>query len=423
LSNDTIVPKLDNLSINELDQTLEDAVVEHERSEQLICFALLEMNERKGYQKFGFFHITDYARARFDFSDRKTYYLLHLARKVKEHPKIEQALAEGKLGWAKAYRIVRLASAEDEVMSLESAMSLSVRELDRRIRKKLDDVTTKLSLWLKEDQHSIWEYALEVCRRVSGANLSPEQCLEYMAGEFLATWAFEANREDELSDESSESRSANSEEQTGLFEPDTLESSITEEDSSDLQGELERLCPESKDLPSASVVPYSRIARAVLERDGWQCCYPECSARSKLHVHHVEHRSHFGKKRQQECHSLCNLTTICAFHHRLLHAGIIGVEGIAPFELEWHRPKLMEAVMLKLERKRAVSERKERQSKPQEPLESSCGGHNDLLHTCAEDRLPQQAVQSGIRGEEVIESTNQDRSFASESVLVAGASP
>jgi hypothetical protein len=91
----------------------------------------------------------------------------------------------------------------------------------RRIRKKLDDVTTKLSLWLKEDQHSIWEYALEVCGRVSGANLSPEQCLEYMAGEFLATWAFEANRVDELSDESSESRSANSKEQPGLFDPDT----------------------------------------------------------------------------------------------------------------------------------------------------------------------------------------------------------
>lgn len=45
MSNETMVPKFNDLSITELDQTLEDAVLEHERSEQLICFALLEMND------------------------------------------------------------------------------------------------------------------------------------------------------------------------------------------------------------------------------------------------------------------------------------------------------------------------------------------------------------------------------------------
>ena len=43
------------------------------------------MEQRKGYEKFVFNQITDYARARFDFSDRKTFYLIGLARKVKKY--------------------------------------------------------------------------------------------------------------------------------------------------------------------------------------------------------------------------------------------------------------------------------------------------------------------------------------------------
>jgi hypothetical protein len=42
------------LSIAELDQRLEKAVRENERSERLICDCLLAMVERRGYEKFGF---------------------------------------------------------------------------------------------------------------------------------------------------------------------------------------------------------------------------------------------------------------------------------------------------------------------------------------------------------------------------------
>jgi hypothetical protein len=61
-----VIPRFDDLSVPELDKTLEEAVVEHERSERLICFALFEMNERRGYEKFGFSTITDYAHSRFN---------------------------------------------------------------------------------------------------------------------------------------------------------------------------------------------------------------------------------------------------------------------------------------------------------------------------------------------------------------------
>jgi hypothetical protein len=405
LSNNEIIPNFDGLSIPELDKKLEDSVLDHERAERLICFGLLEMDERKGHEKFGFGHLTDYAGARFDYSDRKTFYLLSLARKIKKYPQIQQALAEGKIGWSKAYRICRLAEAEDELLSLESAMSMTVRELDRRIRKGLDDVVTKLKLWLKEDQASVWENALEVCRRVSGANLSPEQCLEYMAAEFLATWAFEANKEEvmgsgEDSAEETEAPDDESSSESPEPDPESTETSFTEETVDEMSRELHRICPE-KDLPSPTDVPQSKGWHAVLDRDGYQCTFPHCMVRARLHPHHIEFRSHFGKKRHLERDSPCNVTTLCIFHHRLLHSGVIGVKGKAPFDLEWKMPKLTETAMMRLERRRMVVERKEKKTakKASDRVESEARNDSEettdsFLHTVAEERDDQAAAHA-----------------------------
>ncbi|HEX9726812.1 MAG TPA: hypothetical protein VGC53_21220, partial [Vicinamibacteria bacterium] len=38
-----------------------------------------------------------------------------------------------------------------------------------------------------------------------------------------------------------------------------------------------------------------------------------------------------------------NLLTLCFVHHRMVHAGLIGVRGKAPAELEWRRPELLES--------------------------------------------------------------------------------
>jgi hypothetical protein len=392
-----IIPSFDGLTIPELDKEIEDNVLEHERSERVICFGLLEMDERDGHKRFGCGHITDYACKRFDYSDRKTYYLLSLARKVKKYPQIQQALAEGKIGWTKAYRICRLADAEDELLSMESAMSMTVRELDRRIRKGLDDVTTKLKFWLKEDQASVWEYALEVCRRVSGANLSPEQCLEYMAGEFLATWAFEANRDevmgsDEDSTEDTETDASDDAFSSSSPEPDWTKTFFTEETVNEMSRELDRICPE-EDLPSAGDLPRSKGWHAVLDRDGYQCTFPHCSARARLHPHHITFRSHFGKKRQLEQDALPNMTTLCVFHHRLLHSGVIAVKGKAPFDLEWTMPKITETAMMRVERRRMEIERRKKKAKKTDVVvESEARSDSEekadsSLHTCAEEPL------------------------------------
>jgi len=73
------------------------------------------------------------------------------------------------------------------------------------------------------------------------------------------------------------------------------------------------------------------IQRAILERDGYQCAAPGCTARRGLEVHHIVFRSHGGVDRPE------NLVTLCSLHHRLaLHdEGGLHCTGTAHADLHW----------------------------------------------------------------------------------------
>ena len=206
-------------------------------------------------------------------------------------------------------------------MWVDSALSLSVRELDRKIEGERDDAGVKVRAWLTQDQAAVFDHAVEVCRRVAGADLDIGRCLEFMAAELIATYAHLGPREE---DTNCGERPAISDEESAAVE--------------------QRICPEGDELPWPIVQDYGKTWSEVLERDDYRCQYPDCDAREQLHVHHIEFRSQTGRKSRAESNSPTNLITLCVFHHRSLHAGTIGVKGRAPSELEWRRPALMEKV-------------------------------------------------------------------------------
>ena len=188
---------LSNLTNAKVDEKLENAVVLNMKTERLICCYLSAMRERGAYRDFGFSSIYDYADERFGFSSRKTRYLVFLGRRLDELPQLREALKEGKIGWCKARLVASRATAEDEVMWLDTALSLSVRELNRRIKDRTDDLASTIQFWMADTQRATWENALEICRRVAGTQLSPGEALELIAGEFLATYAHLLNDDDD----------------------------------------------------------------------------------------------------------------------------------------------------------------------------------------------------------------------------------
>lgn len=339
VENDEVIPGTSRLSNAELDQKLEDAVIQNLESEKLVCCYLTEVRDRRAYGDFGCSSIYDYAAERFGFKERKTRYLVSLGRKLKELPRLREALRSGKIGWCKATRIASVASREDEAMWLDSALALSVQELDRRIKDGTDELSSTVHFWLTNDQRVIWENALELCRRVSGAEISPGEALEYMAAEFIGTWAHLLDPETKKEDrEEKAAAPATVEAEATPNAAASAELALRLEDSAREGGGESLVCP-NVDSDAVSPFDYSETRKFVLERDGYRCTYPGCRARAQLHVHHLTYRSRGGG------HHPSNLTVVCHYHHLLLHRKQIDVRGRAPLDLDWTPPKLMQQVL------------------------------------------------------------------------------
>jgi len=68
----------------------------------------------------------------------------------------------------------------------------------------------------------------------------------------------------------------------------------------------------------------------VLERDGWRCRAPGCTARRMLEVHHITFRSQGGSNADS------NKITLCHAHHRRgIHDRSARLKGQAPADLYW----------------------------------------------------------------------------------------
>lgn len=324
----------ERLSPAELDEKLAQAVREHEQAERLVCSYLLQIQHRRAYEAFGFANVYDYALERFGFSRRKTAALLFLARRLSDLPFLTEALTEGRLGWTKAVKVASVATRKDEQEWIRTASVLSHRQLEETLRDDLTPGAGRMTFLLSEEQKSVLARAMEICRRMCGADVDPAACLELIAGEFLATYEslmHEAERE------AGEKTTAAGRPQEGAGAESAADGAI---DEGPLDDRL--MCPDDEEtLPSPMAKAYTKVHRRVLARDGYRCQYPDCSVRGHLHVHHILYRSRFGTKSWRICNDEENLVTLCWTHHRMLHAHIIDVTGPPGFR-RWARPKLME---------------------------------------------------------------------------------
>ena len=72
------------------------------------------------------------------------------------------------------------------------------------------------------------------------------------------------------------------------------------------------------------------LRRRVLRRDDG-CRFPGCGRTRWIHIHHITHWADGG------CTDLCNLVTLCGFHHRYLHEHGWTITGHPDRDLIFHR--------------------------------------------------------------------------------------
>jgi hypothetical protein len=85
-------------------------------------------------------------------------------------------------------------------------------------------------------------------------------------------------------------------------------------------GSLDATAPERA---TTTVTP--RLREQVFARDRQRCTVPGCRSARNLDVHHIIEQARGGT------HELWNLTLLCSGHHAALHAGLLTMQGQAPY--------------------------------------------------------------------------------------------
>ena len=212
----------------------------HRRVESVLCFYLQEVENRRLYLKYGFASTVDYARERIGFEDRKTRYLVKMAERFEELPRLEKAFRRGDIPWTKAREVVKVATPKTEAKWLDRCQSMSNRQLEQEVQRKQPPTTKKTLFFVLEgDRVEAWEQAREALERLAGKTLSDIEAFDLLCAEALCTYATTPPFGD-------------GEETDGGY------------------------------------------VRKVAERDGWKCTRPGCSNRTALTANHILPRARGG---------------------------------------------------------------------------------------------------------------------------------
>jgi len=175
-----------------------------------VRFALARIAEQlvatRAWERLGFARLADYARERPGLSARQLQDLARTSARLRELPKLEAALASGRLGWSQVRLVARVAVREDEASWIAFARRVRVRELERNVRAvdrgslevcglEVDedggDVARKVGVVVRCAPHvrAKFHAALGIARRVAGEALPNWACIEAVTAETVSALA------------------------------------------------------------------------------------------------------------------------------------------------------------------------------------------------------------------------------------------
>ncbi len=152
---------------------------------------------RHGQHILGFARLGDYARDRLGLSAREVQTLAWVAQRLAGLPAVRAAFAAGEVSWAQLRLLVGVATPETEVEWLARARGRTVRALAAVIRAtgalpadedgvEAGDPPVRFRLRCPRRVARRWGVAVELARRMAGAQLSQGQAAEAIAAEGLA---------------------------------------------------------------------------------------------------------------------------------------------------------------------------------------------------------------------------------------------
>jgi hypothetical protein len=152
---------------------------------------------RRAHHDLGFARLGDFGRERLGFSAREVHCLAHVATRLQELPAVARAFSRGDLCWTRVRQLVTVATPDTEEGWLELLRGRTARILDvaarraERARGHADDTIdgepkVTIRLPCPRRVRTLWREAVELARRVWGAQVQMWQVAEAVAAEGLS---------------------------------------------------------------------------------------------------------------------------------------------------------------------------------------------------------------------------------------------
>ena len=153
---------------------------------------------RRAWERLGYARLADYADERLGRSARSVQDLAHVGWAFYRLPQLRVALVNGRLGWAKARLVARVATQEDEARWIAYARGVTGEALSREVR-RIDrgsveanglesdaSPSRRFEVECTREVRALWFHARHVARCVHGGRLSLSECAERVAAEVLS---------------------------------------------------------------------------------------------------------------------------------------------------------------------------------------------------------------------------------------------
>ncbi len=153
---------------------------------------LYRMKQGENLLKVGAVRFDDYAYEVTGLKRRAALELVWLHQALPRYPGVEQAWREGRIYWSHVQLLLRHVKPEEEAVWVKRAETLTVRALLEMLTgdRPVTDVDVRSGFWFQvaasPQVRAEWQKAVEIGRRVAGANIQPWEWLDMAIAELLA---------------------------------------------------------------------------------------------------------------------------------------------------------------------------------------------------------------------------------------------
>jgi hypothetical protein len=285
------------------------------------------------WRPLGMVSALDYMERVLGYAPRSAQERLRVARALGELPKLDAALAQGRLAFTAVRELTRVATPANEAAWLEAATGKNLRQIEELVADhRLGDGPTDpkdpaarthiVRFELSASTYARLRQTRQALESERARSLSDDELVALLCEAALAggdaSEADDGRAKFQVAMTVCERCRQGWQEGAGVRLP--VDASTVERAMCDAQhlGSLDGDAPERA---HQDVTP--SVARFVRRRDGGRCRIPGCRSARGLELHHIVHREHGGG------HEAGNLILLCSSCHTAHHDGILEISGTA----------------------------------------------------------------------------------------------